>query len=108
MYNKKKQAFDLLFYFHLLGSFNQPGPQAACTNMQPLVTAIHFTFYFLDIGLPNRVGSSMRMAYIVTKMNSLATNITFSHLDTSSTPAYITHIFIHNRIILTEKTRKSK
>lgn len=91
-----------------LSPFNQPGLKTACADMKPLVTAIHFTLNSLDIGLPNCVGSSMRMAYIVTEMNSLATNITFSHLDTSSTPAHTAHIFIHNRVILTEIFGKSK
>ena len=76
--------------------------------MQPLVAAVYLALYPLDIGFPDCVGPFMRMAYVVTEMNSLATNITFSHLDTSSTPAYLTLVFIHNRVILPEKTGKSK
>jgi len=58
----------------------------------------------------------MGMAYVVTKMNALATNITFSHFDTSSTSAYLTLILIcipkitktHNIDILTDIYEKSK
>lgn len=76
----------------VLSPFNQPGLKAACADMQPFITAIHLALYPLDIGFPNCVGSSIRMAYIVTEMNALATNITFSHLDTSSISAYLTLI----------------
>ena len=61
----------------VLSPFNQPGLKAACADMQPFITAIHLALYPLDIGFPNCVGSSIRMAYIVTEMNALATNFTF-------------------------------
>ena len=52
--------------------------------MHSLGTTVNIAFYASDVGIPHSVGSSMRMAYVVTKMNALTTNITFSHLDTSS------------------------
>jgi hypothetical protein len=39
--------------------------------------------------MPNCIASSMRMAYVITEMNALATNITLSHLDTSSTSTFV-------------------
>ena len=41
---------------------------------------------YLNLANPNQgqLASSMRMAYVVTEMNALTANITFSHLDTSS------------------------
>ena len=53
--------------------------------MHSLGTAVHLALYVLNVRVPDRIASSMRMAYIVTKMNALAANITLSHLDTSST-----------------------
>ena len=58
--------------------------------MHPFGIAIHLALYSLDIRIPDCIASSMRMAHIVSEMNTLATNITFRHLDTSSTPAYLT------------------
>ena len=58
--------------------------------MHSLRTAVDLAFYASDIGIPDSVGSSMRMAYVVTEMNALTTNITFSHLDTSSKSSFIT------------------
>jgi len=59
------------------------GSQAACTYVQFLAGAIHFAFNILNIGVPDSVRSSMRMAYVITEMSALTTNITFSHLYTS-------------------------
>lgn len=67
-----------------LSSFHSAGLQAAGADMHSLGTAVYLALYTSDIGIPDSVGSSMRMAYIVTEMNALATNITLSHLDTSS------------------------
>ena len=47
-------------------------------------SAVNLALNALNIRVPNCVASSMRMAYVVTKMNALTANITFSHLDTSS------------------------
>ena len=51
--------------------------------MHGLGSSVNFAFHILDIRSPNLVGSSMGMAHVITKMNALATNITFSHLRTS-------------------------
>jgi len=51
--------------------------------MHSLCSAVYHAFYTLNIGIPHCVASSMRMAYIITEMNALATNITLSHFDTS-------------------------
>ncbi len=47
-------------------------------------SAVNLALNALNIRVPNCVASSMRMAYVVTEMNALTANITFSHLDTSS------------------------
>ena len=72
----------------MLSSLDLTGPQASGADMHSLRTAVHLAFYSFDIRLPNCMGFSIRMAYIITKMNALATNITLSHLDTSSTSAF--------------------
>ena len=51
--------------------------------MKLLSAAVNLTLNTLNVRIPNRVASSMRVAYVITKMYSLATNITLSHNDTS-------------------------
>lgn len=51
--------------------------------MHSLCAAVNLALNALYVRVPNSVASSMRMAYIVTKMNTLTANITLSHLDTS-------------------------
>jgi hypothetical protein len=58
--------------------------------MHSLSTTVNLAFYTLDIRVPNCVASSMRMAYVITKMNALTTNITLSHFYTSSTYNWFT------------------
>ncbi len=53
--------------------------------MHTLGTAIHLALYTLNIGVPDCIASSMRMADIITEMYALAANITLSHLNTSLT-----------------------
>ena len=77
--------------------------------------AVDHAFYTFYIGFPHSAALSIGMAYVITEMNALATNITLSHLDTSSTSAFITfHIVSHHVLqtrnidILTEIGKKSK
>ena len=42
-------------------------------------TTVDFTFNASDVGIPDTVGSSMGMAYVVTEMSALSTNCTFCH-----------------------------
>ncbi len=51
--------------------------------MHSLGTAVHLALYATDVGIPDSVASSMRMADIVTKMYAFAANITLSHTNTS-------------------------
>lgn len=67
------------------GSLHFAGSQATGANVKPFGAAIHFAFNAFYVGFPHCICPSMRMAYIVTKLNALTANITFSHLDTSST-----------------------
>ncbi len=71
-----------------LSSLYSAGSQTPGTDMHSLRAAAYFAPYSFDIRAPDCIASSMRMAYIITEMNALATNITLSHFDTSSTPAY--------------------
>ena len=66
-----------------LSSLNFAGLKAMRTNMHSFGSAVYHAFHSLNVGLPNPVRSSMRMAYVVPKMNALTTNITFSHRRTS-------------------------
>ena len=67
-----------------LSSFNPAGLQAACANVHAPCTTVDFTFNASDVGIPDTVGSSMGMAYVVTEMSAFATNIAFCHDCTSS------------------------
>jgi hypothetical protein len=51
--------------------------------MHLFVRAVYFNGDSLNIRIPDSVGSSMRMADVVAEMSALATDITFSHLNTS-------------------------
>ncbi len=51
--------------------------------MQLLVGTVHLAHNALNIRIPDSVRSSMRMAYVISKMSALTTNITLSHLCTS-------------------------
>ena len=62
-----------------LSSFNPAGLQAACANVHSPCTTVDFTFNASDVGIPDTVGSSMGMAYVVTEMSALSTNCTFCH-----------------------------
>ena len=47
------------------------------------LSTIHNTFHTTNVGIPNSIRSSMRMADIISEMSAFTTNITFSHLCTS-------------------------
>ena len=67
----------------LSSSFYFVGSKAACAYMHSLCETVNLNGYVLNVRIPNSVRSSMRMAYVVSEMYALATNITFSHFDTS-------------------------
>lgn len=75
--------FQAMFYKINLCALYSAGSQTASAHMQPLVSAIHLAFYILNVGIPDSVGSSMRMADVISEMSAPTTNITFSHLRTS-------------------------
>ena len=54
--------------------------KAAGAHMHSLLGAVNADGDLLDVGIPDPVGSSMRMADVVSKMSALATDITFGHL----------------------------
>ena len=56
------------------------GSQAAGADMHSLLSAVNVHSDFLDVGIPDSVGSSMRMADVISKMSALAADITFCHL----------------------------
>lgn len=75
--------FQAMFYKINLCALYSAGSQTASAHMQPLVSAIHLAFYILNVGIPDSVGSSMRMADILTEMRALAANAAFCHNCTS-------------------------
>ena len=56
------------------------GSEAAGANMHSLLRAVDVHSNLLDVGIPDSVGSSMRMADVITKMSAFAADITFCHL----------------------------
>lgn len=86
-HNKKatlKTQSSFSMFLIQLSSFNPAGLQAACANVHSPCTTVDFTFNASDVGIPDTVGSSMGMAYVVTEMSAFATNIAFCHDCTSS------------------------
>ena len=79
---KNQSSFSM--FLIQLSSFNPAGLQAACANVHSPCTTVDFTFNASDVGIPDTVGSSMGMAYVVTEMSAFATNIAFCHDCTSS------------------------
>lgn len=79
---KTQSSFSM--FLIQLSSFNPAGLQAACANVHSPCTTVDFTFNASDVGIPDTVGSSMGMAYVVTEMSAFATNIAFCHDCTSS------------------------
>ena len=70
--------------------------------MHSLGTAVHLALYATDIGIPDSVASSMRMADIVTEVNALAAYITFCHCITPPCRD-LKRFYKHNIDILTKK-----
>lgn len=60
-------------------ALNSSGTQTSCAYVHSLSSSVHFAFYISYIGIPNCIGSSMRMAYVIPEMNAFATNITLCH-----------------------------
>ena len=84
-HDKKATLYQSSFSMFLiqLSSFNPAGLQAACANVHSPCTTVDFTFNASDVGIPDTVGSSMGMAYSITKVSRLFANSTFSHDSTS-------------------------
>ena len=77
-----------------------------CTNMHGLGIAVHVATNLSDVWIPDMIGTSMWMGYIISEMNALITNITLCHCYTSS--ANIEPINAHNIDILTDCFYKCK
>lgn len=56
------------------------GAKALCADIHLLDSAGNLDRYSLNIGVPDTIGSSMRMADVISKMSALAADITFCHL----------------------------
>ena len=86
---KKKQPHltehvsGLFFRAERLRSFNLAGFQAGSANVHFLSPAVNLHANRLDVRLPDMIGTSMRMAYIISKMDTLPANSTFRHVSTS-------------------------
>ena len=91
------------------------GSQAAGADMHSLRATVYLAFYFLDISFPHCIGFSIGMAYIVTKKDALAANITLCHFchllnNRVSLRLYFVSVLsiVHNIDILPEIYGKSK
>ena len=62
-----------------LGSFDFVRSKAGSANIDSLGSTVNVAFHSFDVGLPHSVGSSMRMADIITKMSAFSTNTAFCH-----------------------------
>ena len=82
---KNETAANAAVSLLLIGlcSLNLAGSQTGSTYVHSLGCTVDFHFNVFDIRLPNLVTSSMRMAHIVSKVNSFITNRTFRHDRTS-------------------------
>ena len=80
----QREEGPYFLFLVFLGSFHPAGFQAARANVHSLCTAVDLALYASYVGIPNPVGSSMGMAYVVTEMSAFATNIAFCHVRTSS------------------------
>ena len=56
------------------------GSKAAGADVHSLLSAAYVHSNLLDIGIPDSVGSSMRMADVISEMSAFAADITFRHL----------------------------
>lgn len=56
------------------------GSKAAGADVHSLLSAVDVHSNLLDVGIPDSVRSSMRMADVISKMSAFAADITFCHL----------------------------
>ena len=61
-------------------SYNFSASQATGANVDCLGRTVNNSLYSFDVGLPSTIGSSVRVAYLNTKSNTLTAYITFSHI----------------------------
>ena len=74
----------LVFYFSfskdfVLRSFHFVGLQALGTDIKSFRGAVHLTSHRFDVGLPHMIGSSMRMAHIVSVVSAFSAYCAFCH-----------------------------
>ena len=70
------------------------GSKAAGADMHSLLSAVDVHSNLLDVGIPDSVRSSMRMADVISKMSALAADITFSHLKHLLTYIFVSTTFV--------------
>ena len=59
------------------------GLQTLRTNIKPFRGTVYFATDRLNVGFPNVVGSSMRMAHVISEMCAFSANCTCCHRVTS-------------------------
>ena len=64
---------------HELSSLNLAAAKAGSANIHLMYAALRFDLDRLNVGLPNVIASSMRMAHIIAEVSSLFTNSTLCH-----------------------------
>ena len=63
----------------LLSSLNLVGLQTGSTYIDSLGSSINNSTYALDVGFPDVIGSSMRVAHIISEVSGFITIKTLSH-----------------------------
>ena len=59
------------------------GAKALCADIHFLYSAGNLDRYSLNIGVPDTIGSSMRMADVISEMSAFSTDFAFCHVNTS-------------------------
>ncbi len=62
-----------------LSTLNFAGSKTSRANMKSLCSSVYLAVNGLNVGAPNSVRSSMRMAYVISKMNTFSTYSTLCH-----------------------------
>ena len=80
---RKRAPHPVLFFIpyerSLLSSLNLVGLQTGSTYIDSLGSSVYDRAYSLDVGLPDVIGSSMRVAHIISEVSSFVTIKTLSH-----------------------------
>ena len=92
----------------LLCSLYLVGLKAGCAYINPLRSTIHNRTNALDVGFPDVIGSSMRVAHIISEVSRLITIKTLSHGSGTSFTTQICLYRLATRDMITENEQVCK